>query len=95
MRVISEEKLITYLGSVVRLCGESLPHLSAHGTEPPPKAIRDAYRKLLGELAKEREGDTYLNDESWNWIFQPHEDANLIRLYGRLAWIHLQLLELL
>ncbi len=95
MRVISEEKLITYLARVVELSEKIIPLLSAQGTNPPPAKIAEAHRNLVADLARERESDSYLQDESWDWIFQAAEEPNLIRAYGRLAWINLQLLELL
>lgn len=95
MRVLSEEKLITYLERVVELSARVLPLLSAHGTERPPKELVAAYQEIVDDLARERATDDQLRDDSWNWIFQPKEHENAIRLYGRLAWMNLQLLELL
>jgi hypothetical protein len=95
MRVLSEEKLITYLERVVELSAKVLPLLSAQGTEPPPAKLVKAYQSIVDDLAAERATDEQLQDDSWNWIFQPKEHENSIRLYGRLAWMNLQLLELL
>ena len=95
MSVISEEKLILYLERVIALSAQVLPLLSDRGTEPPPPEIDAAYLGLIASLMAERENDEHLRDDSWNWIFEPTEDSNLIRLYGRLAWVNLQLLELL
>ena len=52
-------------------------------------------RFITSSKNTERENDSYLNDDSWNWIFESKADYNYIQLYGRLAWINLQLLELL
>ena len=95
MRVLSEEKLITYLERVVELSGKVLPLVSSRGTEPPPAQIIREYQSIVDDLAAERATDEQLQDDSWNWIFQPKQHENVIRLYGRLAWMNLQLLELL
>lgn len=95
VRVLSEEKLITFLERVVALSGKVLPLLSSQGTEPPPAKLVKEYQSIVDDLAAERASDEQLRDDSWNWIFQPKQHENAIRLYGRLAWINLQLLELL
>lgn len=95
MRVISEEKLVGYLGRVLDLSGEILPLLSEQGTQPPPEKIETAYRALIESLDADRSDDPCLQDESWNWIFDPTESVNMIKIYGRLAWINLQLLDLM
>ncbi len=95
MRVISEEKLVAYLRRVIDLSQQVLPIMAEKGTQDPPKKIGDAYRALVEDLDTERADDSYLQDDSWNWIFDPPESLNLIKIYGRLAWINLQLLELM
>lgn len=95
MPVLSEEKLLTYLELTHGLSGRVLPLISECGTATPPDEIEAAFRRLVEDLSQERENDPALQDACWDWIFQPREDGNLIQLYGRLAWINLQLLELL
>ena len=36
-----------------------------------------------------------LGESVWDWIWQPAEGINYIQMYGRLAWINMQLLDLL
>ena len=95
VRVISEEKLVSYLDRVVSLSGQIVPLISEQGTQPPEGSILESYRQIVTELAEERQSDPCLQDEAWNWIFDPPEPTNLIKVYGRLAWINLQLLDLI
>ena len=95
MAVLSEKKLVGYLSQALELSREVLAKLATHGTERVDDALQDRYHDFLNQLAREREGDVHLQDESWNWILQGKTEYNHIRMYGRLAWINLQLLELL
>jgi hypothetical protein len=95
MRVISEEKLVTFMKRCVALSAEVILSLEADATSPPPPEVAEAWQALVADLAAERESDAYLQDESWNWIFDGAPPTNSIRLYGRLAWVNLQLLELI
>jgi len=95
MSVLSEEKLTLYLDRVIALSGEIVPLLSEFGTAIPPSQIAESYQQLITDLAADRQSDTVLMDETWDWIFAAQESTNLIKTYGRLAWINLQLLELL
>ncbi len=95
MSVLSEEKLTFYLDRVITLSSEIVPLLSECGTAAPPPQIAESFQRLITDLAADRQSDTTLMDETWDWIFVPQEPTNLIKTYGRLAWINLQLLELL
>ncbi len=95
MSVISEQKLCAYLGRVLELSGELLAQIPAEGARTVSDALLDRYHTLVNNLSADREEDTYLNDASWNWIWEDKPTTNHIQLYGRLAWINLQLLELL
>jgi len=53
------------------------------------------FRQLVGSIEAEKDNEASLHEECWNWIWNVNEGMNLIQLYGRLAWINLQLLELL
>ena len=65
------------------------------GTQDPPASLAESYQKLVEDLSAERRDDSYLQDESWDWIFDGQEPGNLIKVYGRLAWVNLQLLEMM
>ncbi|MFQ5655628.1 MAG: hypothetical protein ACE5GW_12980 [Planctomycetota bacterium] len=95
MKVLSEEKLCRYMGRVIDLSRAILMLIPEKGTDPPDPETLKSYRGIVEDLLDEREQDTYLQDDSWNWIWTEREDGNLIQIYGRLAWINLQLLELL
>lgn len=95
MQVLSEEKLVRYLAQVLELSAEVLPRLAEEGTRPAPEEIRERFDALISALAVERDNDSTLQDEQWNWIWQTRPEMNLIQVYGRLAWVNLQLLELL
>jgi hypothetical protein len=62
VRVLSEEKLITYLERVVELSAKVLPLLSAQGTEPPPAKLVKAYQAIVDDLAAERATDEQLQE---------------------------------
>ena len=95
MRVISEVKLCQYLTEVLELSREVVERIPDHGTSDVPSELVDRYLGLVNRLNADREQDTALSDDSWNWIWENKSSFNHIRLYGRLAWINLQLLELL
>lgn len=95
MQVLSEEKLVRYLAQVLELSAEVLPRLAEEGTRAAPEDMRARFDALISALAVEKDNDSTLQDEQWNWIWQPRPEMNLIQVYGRLAWVNLQLLELL
>ncbi|MEM7168425.1 MAG: hypothetical protein AAF581_23465 [Planctomycetota bacterium] len=95
MTVLSEEKLCTYLGRVLNLSEHVLNNLHLRGTETVDDGTLDRFHTLVNDLNSERGSDEFLNDDSWNWIWDSKADYNYIQVYGRLAWINLQLLELL
>ena len=95
MGVLSETQLCTFLDRVLTLSREVLEALPDRGTQEVGEELLDRYTTLVNDLNAERSNDSLLNDESWNWIWESKSSFNHIRLYGRLAWINLQLLELL
>ncbi len=95
MNVISEDKLCSYIGNVLAQSNDILEHLKKDGTAVVDAKTQERYHDLFKELMVEREHDATLSDERWNWIWQCKEQYNHIQLYGRLAWINLQLLDLL
>ncbi|MFN0058094.1 MAG: hypothetical protein ACKVX7_06520 [Planctomycetota bacterium] len=95
MTVLSEEKLVNYLSQVLELSRAVLAKIPSHGTAPVDDSVVDRYHEFVNQLSIERERDAHLQHESWNWILLGKTDYNNIQMYGRLAWINLQLLELL
>ena len=95
MTVLSEKKLCAFLGRVLELSTETLKQIPEQGTQTVTSDHQDRFHGLVNDLAAERENDTYLNDEAWDWIWEGRTDLNYIQLYGRLAWVNLQLLQLL
>lgn len=95
MKVLSEEKLCAYMGRVLDLSKEMLAVLPEKGTSTVDDASLDHFHRLVNDLNSERGNDSSLDDASWNWIWEGKSDYNYIQIYGRLAWINVQLLELL
>ncbi len=95
MNVLPEEKLCGYMQRALELSSEIVTLLPARGTQPVSPELLDRFNSLVNDLNGERSNDSFLDDESWNWIWESRSSYNHIRLYGRLAWINLQLLELL
>lgn len=95
MTVLSEEKLCGFLGATLDLSRRALELIPNAGTQPIPPDLHDQYLQLVNSLIAERDSDAHLSDDAWNWIWENKPDYNAIQLYGRLAWINLQLLELL
>ncbi len=95
MTVLSEEKLTDYLSRVLTLSRDVLGQIPAEGTQPVRDDLLDRYLELINGLLEDRSIDQRLSDDSWNWIFENRPTANHIKLYGRLAWINLQLHELI
>ena len=92
--VLSEEKIRTYREQVLTLSRQVLDHFEK-GAQSVDDETLDRFHSLINELNEDRSNDSFLNDTSWNWIFESKPDYNYIQIYGRLAWINLQLLELL
>jgi hypothetical protein len=95
MPVLPEERIVAYLERSLSLSQALLPSLLARGTEDAGGTKLEEYKRLLADLARERENDAYLSDESWDWIWKGKPSYNYLQLYGRLAWINLQLFDLL
>lgn len=95
MAVLSEERIYGFLGRTLDLSKSILDALPDHGTRPAPDAMRDQYHSLVNDLIAEKDNEEKLTDASWNWIWENRSNATPIQLYGRVAWINLQLLELL
>lgn len=95
MSVLSEEKLCKYLERTLDLSRAALERIPNEGTDPIPSELHDQYVELVNALIVEKENDPHLGEDGWNWIWQNKPEFNAIQLYGRLAWINLQLLELL
>lgn len=95
MPVLPEEKLIHYLERCLKICQSILPLIPAKGTEKAVGPEYEAFKELVEDLKREREKDSYLSDEAWNWIWKGKPSYTYIQLYGRLAWIHYELFQLL
>lgn len=94
MTVLSEEKLCGYLNRVLRLSTHVLEQIPKRGTQRVDDATLDDFHTLVNDLNDESPNDSFLSDVSWNWIWESKGDYNYIQVYGRLAWINLQLLEI-
>ncbi|HAK96725.1 MAG TPA: hypothetical protein DCM87_17460 [Planctomycetes bacterium] len=95
MPVLSEERVIAYLGRCLELCRALVPLLGAQGTREVSGDVREKFDQLVADLEGERIKDSYLDTESWNWIWKGKQSYNHLQVYGRLAWINLQLFDLL
>ena len=95
MSVLTEERLIQFLKETVDIERDCLERIVSEGTRPVPADILARYRSLIQSIYAERDHEPTLKDECWEWIWEIKEGMNLIQLYGRLAWLNLQLLELL
>ncbi|MCI0652321.1 MAG: hypothetical protein L0Z55_10605 [Planctomycetes bacterium] len=95
MKVLSEAKLCAYLTRVLDLSKEVVGYLPDKGTQAVNDDVLDRFHAIVNDLNADRSNDSFLNDPTWNWIWEAKSNYNYIRLYGRLAWINLQLLELL
>ena len=95
MAVLSEEKVLDCLDRCLSLLKEILPVLQEKGTEEASGDPLESFKRFVEELAREKENDSYLSDESWDWIWKGKPSYNYLQLYGRLAWIHYQLFQLL
>lgn len=95
MPVLSEERVLGYLTRCVNLSQAVLPLLGAKGTYDADNEVLAEFAHLVGDLEDERVNDSHLDDESWHWIWKGKQSYNYLQIYGRLAWINLQLLDLL
>ena len=90
MKVLSEEKILQYLQQIHSLSGDLLKRLSEPSTEPVDDETLDRFHELVNALNTDRDNDSFLNDVSWNWIFEAKPSYNNIQIYGRLAWMNLR-----
>ena len=95
MSVLTEERLIQFLRETIDIEKDCLDRIVTEGTRPVPADILSRYRALIQSIQCERDNEPTLQEECWTWIWDIKEGMNLIQLYGRLAWLNLQLLELL
>lgn len=95
MPVLSETQIIGYLEKTVSLQSAILPLLEGNGTSKAGGGILAEYLNLMDALQSQRGNDTYLSDETWDWIFKKKKSFNYLQLYGRLSWINLQLFDLM
>jgi len=95
LSVLTEERLIQFMRETIELERDCLDRIIQEGTRPAPEQVLKRFRHLVGSLEAEKDNEASLHEECWNWIWNVNEGMNLIQLYGRLAWINLQLLELL
>ncbi len=95
MPVLPEERIVACLGRCLAMSQALLPSLPENGTEEATGKELEDFKHLISDLARERENDSYLSDESWDWIWKGKPSYNYLQLYGRLAWINLQLFDLL
>ena len=95
MAVLPEAKIVACLDICLGLSRDLLPALLARGTAEADPRMVEAFNTLVGELERERSNDAYLSDESWDWIWKGKTGYNYLQLYGRLAWINMQLFDLL
>lgn len=95
LSVLTEERLIQFMRETIELERECLDRIVQEGTRPAPEQVLKRFGQLVASIEAEKPNEASLQDECWNWIWNINEGMNLIQLYGRLAWINLQLLELL
>ena len=95
MPVLPEDKILSCLDRCLNLSQALLPSLKAHGTDDVTGSDLENFQRFVRDLAAERENDSYLSDETWDWIWKGKPTYNYLQLYGRLAWINLQLFDLL
>ena len=95
MSALPEERIGDALGRCLALSRTLLPSLLAKGTEQVDAAALAEFNRLIEDLGRDRESDEYLADDSWDWIWKGKPSYNYLQLYGRLAWINLQLFDLL
>jgi hypothetical protein len=95
LSVLTEERLIQFMKVTIDLERDCLDRLITEGTRPAPESILARYQQLVRSIEAEKPNEMTLQEDGWSWIWTIGEGMNLIQLYGRLAWINLQLLELL
>ncbi len=95
MQVIPEQVLLDLLARCIELSKELLPQMGSSGSQPVPESILGQYKELIDRLHQEKRHDSVLSDESWEWIWEAKEGLNHIQMYGRLAWLNYNLLDLL
>ena len=95
MPVLPEDRILSYLERCINLQQSVIPLLEKNGTNKAKGQVLEGFKRFLLDLSNDKKNDSYLSDESWNWIWKGKPNYNYLQLYGRLAWINLQLFDLL
>ena len=95
MRVVPEEVLLGLLERCLALSREALDLLADRGAQQVSADLRGRFAEILNALHREKRRESLLNDESWEWIWDPPPVMNHLQLYGRLAWLNYNLFGLL
>ena len=95
MSVLTEERLIQFMSETVQLQALCLDRLIAAGTRPVDEDLFRRYSAFVQSIEAEKSREPILGENVWDWIWRPSEGLNYIQMYGRLAWINMQLLDLL
>ena len=59
------------------------------------ETIVTQYNNLVSEIHALRKGDTYLEDKAWDWIWKGKDEYTCVQIYGRIAWINYEFLNML
>jgi hypothetical protein len=94
--VIPEETLFGLLETCLSLSGRALAEVRSNGAaQAASTRLQEDYTAFIEQLRRERRHDTTLADESWQWIWSIRYEINPLQIYGRLAFINYNLIDLL
>lgn len=96
MTVIPEDTLLDFFENCLSLSNRALNEFRDAEADRPasPELVKD-YAELIQRLHSEKRHDSILADETWEWIWRANADMKAIQIYGRLAWMNYNLVDLL
>ena len=94
--MIPEDTLLDFFENCLSLSNRALNEFRDAEADRPasPELVKD-YAELIQRLHSEKRHDSILADETWEWIWRANADMKAIQIYGRLAWMNYNLVDLL
>ena len=94
--MLAPKEITELLTVAVKQMQALLPSLVQEADVNISAPLLDRYREFLEKLKHCKSHETYLEEDAgWDWIWDDQANYTYMQLYGRLAWINMQLLNML
>lgn len=94
--VIPEDNLLGLLDECLKLSTRALEEFGNGKANAAASAdLVEDFSNFIKSLHDQKKHDSVLADESWEWIWKVTREMKAIQIYGRLAWVNYNLVDLL